>query len=173
MWSVGAAGTPAAYATGRKDVMLLRRSSALAIVLAFAGCSGKPAPGASATPPPSPSAYDLQKPLPSPLPEVAARVNGLPVAMWSVGARAKAAAGHEKEELTPERVAVLYREALGHLIDRELLFQEAVTRHLAADDTQVEQAYNQARVGYHDDAAWNAYLAEQGFDDAAFRTELR
>jgi peptidyl-prolyl cis-trans isomerase C len=66
-----------------------------------------------------------------------------------------------------------YRAATEQLVVRELLYAEAVARRTRADDAAVEQAYNEARVPYRDDAAWKAFLAEQGLDVASFRGELR
>jgi parvulin-like peptidyl-prolyl isomerase len=166
-------GSPCRERRQGRDRVSVRWIVVPAFLLGVSACSGsKPAAQASPVAPASPTEADLQKPLPNPLPEIAARVNGQALQMRLVGAQAKAVAEHQ-HDLTPEKVAALYRRALLRLIDRELLFQEALARGLQADDKQIEEAYNRARLKYREDAAWNDFLARQGLDDAAFRTEQR
>lgn len=131
-----------------------------------AACSGpRPAQEAvSATPSPTP---DPNRPLADPLPAIAARVNGQPVAIAGVHKLArKPANSHGK-------IALAYRQALEELIDRELLFQEALARRLSADDAAVERDYDEARVGHPSDAEWAEFLKGQFLDPQAFRAEVR
>jgi peptidyl-prolyl cis-trans isomerase C len=132
-------------------------------------CSGGPErtpipPPASAQPGASPD-IDGRTPLPSPLPEIAARVDG-----QAIGTRAVRLLA---EQQPPAEKPLAYRRALQQLIVRELLFQEAMKRNLKADEARLEQSYNEARLQYKDDAAWAAMLAEKGVDPQFFRTELR
>jgi peptidyl-prolyl cis-trans isomerase C len=110
-------------------------------------------------------------PLPSPLPEIAARVNGQTISLSTVRLFVNQSVPPGNAPGAPEPGA--YRQALQQAIVRELLFQEAVKRNLAADDARVEQAYNQARVRFKDDKAWATLLAGQGMDPQSFRAELR
>jgi peptidyl-prolyl cis-trans isomerase C len=123
---------------------------------------GVPAPPASADP---------NAPLPSPLPEIAARVNGQPLPTRSV--RILVEQGVRRGAIAADQRPRAYRAATEQLVVRELLYAEAVSRRLRADDARLEQAYNEARVPYRDDATWVAFLAEQGLDVASFRNELR
>ena len=151
--------------------------------LAVVSCSGggapspSPSPPAAAAPSAVPSAepgappeIDRVTPLPKPLPEVAARVNGQPISTRTVrviveqSGRGRGGAAEDP---------VVYRQALQHAILRELLFQEAMRRKIAANDAQVEQTYNEARVRFKDDKAWEAMLKGQGWDPQSFRNELR
>src|SRR5262245_11560028 len=154
-----------------------------ALSLAVLSCSGGGAP----SPPPSPAAavaaspvasadpgappeIDRVTPLPKPLPEVAARVNGQAIPTRTIRMMIdQSGAGRGAAPEDP----VLYRQALQQAVVRELLAQEAVRRKIVADDAQVEQAYNQARVRFKDDNAWAAMLKGQGWDPQSFRNELR
>ena len=128
-------------------------------------------PAARTSEPGAPPEIDRVTPLPSPLPEIAARVNGQPIVLRIVRLLAEQGAPPGKAPRSPEPGT--YRQALQQAIVRELLFQEALKRNLAADDARVEQAYNEARVRFKDDKAWTAMLAGQGLDPQAFRAELR
>lgn len=138
-------------------------------VLVLAGCSRATAPAAS--PGPLPPPVDAVTPLPEPLPQVAAKVNGQLVPLGNVeiiATRLLSEAGDQ-----PKDRPFAYRRALQQLIVRELLFQEALARKLKADDAKVEAAYNEARVPYPDDRAWVSFLAQQGIDADTFRREIR
>lgn len=156
-----------------------RGSFAAVLSLAcLTACSPAPsaAPVASAQGPTSgvpaqPASADPNAPLPSPLPEIAARVNNQPVPMRSV--RILVEEGAKRGAVPLDQKPRAYRAATEQLVMRELLYAEAVARRLRADDAVVEQAYNEARVNYRADAAWNAFLAQQGLDAASFRAELR
>ena len=129
------------------------------------------ASGSPASDPGAPPEIDRVTPLPSPLPEIAARVNGQPIALRIVRIMAEQSVPPGTPPRGPEPFA--YRQALQRAIVRELLFQEAVKRNVAADDARVEQAYNEARVRFKDDKDWAAVLAGQGLDAQSFRAELR
>jgi peptidyl-prolyl cis-trans isomerase C len=111
-------------------------------------------------------------PLPTPLPEIAGRVDGQPVPLRTVRVLAEQF-GRQTGRGGPAEEPALYRQALQQAILRELLLQEAVKRKIAAPDARVEQAYNEARVRFKDDKAWAAILAGQGLDPQSFRSELR
>jgi peptidyl-prolyl cis-trans isomerase C len=132
------------------------------------GCSERPRPAQAAaslaTPSPTP---DPDRPLPDTLPAIAARVNGQPIPIAGVHKMArKPANSHGK-------IPLAYRQALEELINRELLFQEALARRLSADDAAVQREYDEARVGHPNDAEWAAFLKGQFLDPQAYRAELR
>jgi peptidyl-prolyl cis-trans isomerase C len=139
-------------------------------------CSSGP-PGAP--PPASPAAgarkglppIDGVKPLPSPLPLVAARVNSHPIP--TINAKIIADESIARGTLSEQQKPLAYRQAVQQLVVRELLFAEAMSRKLTADARKVEQAYDEARIEYKDDKAWAAFLAAKGMDDQSFRAELR
>lgn len=137
-------------------------------VLSLCACSGGPAGPAPA---PSPSSSDPSRPLPSPLPDVVARINGRPVRLLSIVPLAKIELDRAKDR-EKARPAVL-RGALDRYIGRELLFQEALARGLRAEDSSIEQAYNQSRLLHPDEKDWEDTLKVQGLDPTSFRTELR
>ena len=145
---------------------MVRRLAAL-LLLASACSRDAPPPPASPLPPP----IDGETPLPSPLPEIAAKVNGQAIPLRFVELIAKRLlepAGNQAKDRP-----FAYRRATQQLVVRELLFEEAAARGLKAEDAKVEAAYNEARVPYPDDRAWLAFLAQQGLDADAFRRELR
>jgi peptidyl-prolyl cis-trans isomerase C len=111
-------------------------------------------------------------PLPKPLPEVAARVNGQPIPLRTVRLIVSQSAPQGGTGAAAED-PYTYRQALQQSIVRELLFQEAMRRKIKADDARVEQTYNEARVHFKDDKAWAAMLKQQGLDPQSFRSELR
>jgi parvulin-like peptidyl-prolyl isomerase len=142
------------------------RLAALAVLLASPACSRGPA-----GPAPAPSSTDPSRPLPSPIPDVVARINGQPVHFISIVPLAKTTldAAPDREKARP----TVLRAALDRYIGRELLFQEALTRGLQSDDAMIAKAYNQARLEHPDEQDWDDILRRQGLDQATFRTELR
>ena len=150
----------------------MRGFSLTALVLVAAACSrtgdgsAPSSPGASA--PAASPLVDRVAPLPSPLPEVVARVNGQPVPLNSV--RIFATRGGSLDD---RKAPGAFRDAVQHFVVRELLFQEAMRRGVKADDRAVEQKYDEAHLPYKDEKSWSAFLEQQGMDVQAFRTELR
>lgn len=141
----------------------------LAALLLLATACSRDAPPVPAGPLPPP--IDGETPLPSPLPEIAAKVNGQAIPLNFVEMVAKRLLEQAGNQAKDRPFA--YRRATQQLVVRELLFEEAAARGLKADDAKVEAAYNEARVGYPDDRAWLAFLAQQHMDADAFRRELR
>lgn len=145
---------------------VLRHLALSGVVLA--ACSGP----RSVAPTPEPiAAADPNRPLPSPLPEVAARVNGHPVSSVNVAVLAHQYLLSKQFSTTQKPLAM--RKALERLLDRELLVQEALARNLKADERGLQRAYDAVRVPYKEDQAWREYLAGQGLDEASFLAELR
>ena len=149
--------------------MSLRARLVLLLPLASAACAGGPP---SATPAPE-AVTEAQKlrPLPSPLPLVAARVNGQEISIRNVAIRV-----HESIELgkvSESRRNALFREALEQEVQRELLFQEAQKRGITADTLAVQRAYDQLRGHYPNPEEWKAFLRSRSLDDDTYRLELR
>lgn len=149
------------------------------VILVAAGCSRPAGPSASpsvdpafpSADPGAPPAIDRVTPLPSPLPDIVARVNGQVVRMQQVLGLAKKALqdSKDREKDTPGAV----RQAMHQYIVRELLFQEAMARGVAADTKQVEAAYDQVRAGFKDEKRFEESLADQGLDTRSYKEELR
>lgn len=140
-----------------------------AVALALAACS-RPAGAPASSPSP---ALDPGRPLPSPIPEVVARVNGQPIRIHQILPMAKAELDRvsvaDRDRKTPEAL----RRALEQYVERELLVQEALARGVAVDARRVDWAYDQMRQGHGDEAAWSEFLARRGMDEASLRGELR
>lgn len=135
--------------------------------LLLAACSGAP------TPSPSPANTDLGRPLPSPVPEVVARVNGQPIRIGQILPIAKSELDRVSEADRDRKRPEVVRRALEQYVDRELLLQEALARGVRADSRQVDWAYDQIRREHADEKAWEEYLAQQGMDPQSFKAELR
>ncbi len=134
-------------------------------------CSREPASQAPVTAAGAPPAIDRVTPLPVPIPEVVARVNGVPVPRGPVlalavrGLRGSVSADAER----PGAV----RQAMHQFIIRELLLQEAMTRGISASSQEVDAALDASRSSLKDEKAWAAKLAEEGLDPTTYRDELR
>lgn len=157
----------ASIATGGAGVM--RRASVTASLLLLTACVGAPRP--QATPGAATGPVDSQRPLPSPLPDVVARVNGQPIPLLRVALAARADQARAADRSQPDPLAL--RLAAQKLIARELLFQEALARGVQADARVVERAYDAERGRHLDETEWHMYLEKQGFTADAFRAELR
>jgi hypothetical protein len=116
---------------------------------------------------------DISRPLPSPVPEVVARVNGQPIHLAQLVPIAKAELAHPSAAEPERRKAEAVRRALQKYVERELLVQEALARGVTADSRQVDWSYDQLRREHADDAGWALFLAGQGMDPQSFRAELR
>ncbi len=140
-----------------------------ALLLAPAGCSRPPgAPAASPA-----AALDPARPLPSPIPDVVARVNGQPIRIHQILPVAKADLDRVSVAERDKRKPEVVRHALQRYIDRELLLQEALARGIEADSRDVDWEYDQLRSEHADEDAWDDFLAGQGMDLQSFRAELR
>lgn len=149
--------------------MSLRASLASILAVACAACAAGP-PSPTPAPEASTEAQKL-RPLPSPLPLIAARVNGQEISIRNVAIRV-----HESIELgkvSETRRNALFREALDEEVQRELLYQEAQRRGVTADTLAVQRAYDELRGHYPKDEDWKAFLRSRSLDDDTYRLELR
>jgi SurA N-terminal domain len=135
--------------------------------LLLAACSGAP------TPSPSPANRDPRRPLPSPVPEVVARVNGQPIRIGQILPIAKSELDRVPDADRDRKRPEALRHALEQYVDRELLLQEALARGIQADSRAVDWAYDQMRREHADEKAWAEFLAAQGMDPQSFKAELR
>ena len=147
--------------------------TALGLLSAMTGAC-MPRPEAASPPPPMslpPMALPSPPPLPDPLPEVIATVNGRPVPL--LHARIIVDQSYQGQTPTAHQKAVAYRRAMEQLIVRELLYQEAMQRKMRADAGAVERLRRQVRSEHKDEKAFRAFLATQGMDPRSFVEELR
>jgi len=151
----------------------MRAASALGLVpvLLVLATACRPATPAPSGPGPVTGEVDGQRPLPSPLPPVAARVNGQPILTLRVAALARPNADRGSADTGPNPRVL--REALRELMARELLFQEAVARGVQVDPRVVERAYDELRGAPASEADWLGQLRLEGLDAAALREEVR
>jgi peptidyl-prolyl cis-trans isomerase C len=130
-----------------------------------------PAPGAARAEPESPPPIDRVTPLPSPLPDVVARVNGQPIYLLQVVGLARESLQDSKDREKDKPGAL--RQAMHQYVVRELLLQEAQARKISADPRRLEETYNDLRVKYRDDKDWAELLAQQGHTPQSFKEDLR
>jgi hypothetical protein len=143
------------------------RSAVAALALGLAACSGAPSPS------PSPASLDPGRPLPSPVPEIVARVNGQPIRIGQILPLARSELTRIPEADRDQKKPEVVRRALQQYVDRELLLQEALARGVQADSREVDWAYDQARQGHADEKDWAKFLAQQGMDAQSFKAEMR
>jgi hypothetical protein len=137
--------------------------SSLVLALVLGACA-RPEGGAST---------DANRPLPSPVPEIVARVNGQAIRLGQIVPMARAELESLPEAERDGKKPEALRRALEKYVDRELLVQEALSRGVEADSRQVDWAYDQMRREHPDDKAWERFLAGQGMDPQSLRAELR
>jgi hypothetical protein len=143
------------------------RAALVLLVLLPAACSRGPAAA------PSSAAADPSRPLPSPVPEVVARVNGREIRLQQILPMAKLELDRVSVQDREQRKPEVLRHALQAYVERELFVQEAIARGVEADSRAVDWAYDQMRREHPDDEAWEEFLAGQGMDPNTFRAELR
>jgi parvulin-like peptidyl-prolyl isomerase len=155
-----------------RSILLAGLSLILGVTVACKGESGPAGGGQTpARDPGAPPEIDRTSPLPEPLPDIAATVNGHAIPIRNVKVLADSAMFGQK--LPPDQKPYMYRKAMHQFIIRQLLFDEAVARGLTADQKRMDAAENEARAPYGDDKAFNTFLSSQGMDLEAFKTELR
>lgn len=150
------------------------RRAAIAIVwtISALACSPGAAPqGAAASPSASPA--DPGRPLPSPVPEVVARVNGQAIRIGQILPVAKAQIERVTLGERSRRKPEILRAALAQYVERELLLQEALARGISADTASVQRAYDQMRRDHPDEREWAEALAKQALDPQSVKDELR
>lgn len=163
----------------REESLGKKRAGSAWFLLVALGCSRPGGPQSSPPPglaspsanPGAPPAIDRITPLPTPLPDIVARVNGEAVRIHQVLSLAKKALKDSKEREKDMPGAV--RQAMEQYIVRELLFQEAMARGVSADTKRVETAYDQVRAGFKDELRFRESLADQGLDPQSYKQELR
>jgi hypothetical protein len=148
------------------------------VALAFAvsltlACSAGRGPGAAAASPSPALSADPARPLPSPVPEVVARVNGEAIHLGQLLPMAKAELDRvslsQRDRMKPQ----VLRHALDRYIERELLVQEALAQGVTADTRAVDRAYDKLRGEHADESDWQDFLARQGLAAESLKAELR
>jgi peptidyl-prolyl cis-trans isomerase C len=153
----------------------------LAIGLAAAGCSKKPAeaPKAAGTPAPgqaapaAPGQPAAPKPVPAQLPDVLARVNGAAINRADFDralAQLQAQAGGP---VPPERRDAIYRQVLDQLIGFKLLSQEAQARKLNVPDAEIEGKLGDIKKQFPNEQAFTAALAERQMTPEGLKNDIR
>lgn len=156
----------------------MRQTHAILVLAAvlLGGCSvseDAPVSAVSSSPSPSSEQEDPTRPLPDPLPDVVARVNGQPIHLAEVLPLLRDELRKYLPGQRAEKTPLTLRRALSRYIDQELLVQEALARGVEADTRAIEKDYDRARQDHPDDEEWGDHLASLGFDDQSFKAALR
>lgn len=150
----------------------MRAAIAIALTTLPLACSPGPAPQAAAASP-SASPAEPGRPLPSPVPDVVARVNGRAIRIGQILPIAKAQIERVTIGERSRRKPEIVRAALAQYVERELLLQEALARGISADTASVQRAYDQMRREHPDEGEWAEALAMQALDPQSVKDELR
>jgi len=142
----------------------------LASLFALVACSGSEAPRVAEV---SPTPENLARPLPDPLPDVLARVNGRAIRLAEVVPLTRDELRRFMPKDRDAKTPIVLRRALQRYIDQELLLQEALARGVEADTRVIEHEYDQARREHPDEEAWVAFLGQLGFEPQSFKAALR
>jgi len=113
----------------------------------------------------------VDAPLPSPLPDIVARIDGEPVYLRQITPLVRSKLDHAGDPAKDK--PVLMREALREYVDRELLLREAMAQGVQPDTRRVQQLYDSARAEFKDEEQWKASLLGRGLDPQSFKVELR
>jgi parvulin-like peptidyl-prolyl isomerase len=106
---------------------------------------------------------------------VAARVNGVPIGSAEVQAAidARLPLASDQQDISPEKRAVMRREALEGLIDGELRYQEALRLRVRVMPQEIEQALERARQAYRGGPeAFERALRESGTTVEQLRSSM-
>ena len=154
----------------------------IGLSLALLSCSGgggtppaSPPRAAAPAPTPEPGArplVDRVTPLPQPLPEIVAEVNGKPIFLRTIRVLVNVFGNWGDGRVGAENPAA-YRNAVQRGIERELLIQEADRRKIVADDAAMERHYNDVLMRYKGDKPWAEALDSVAMDPEAYRNYLR
>jgi peptidyl-prolyl cis-trans isomerase C len=139
-----------------------------------APASAAPAAGPSAPAPgATPTAAPAVKPVPAQLPEIMARVNGLPIDRAEFERAVKSLEGQAGGPVPPERRDVIYRQLVDQLIGMKLLAQESVARKIVVPDTEVEGRLTEVKKPFPNEQAFTAALAERQLTLDKLKAEIR
>ena len=170
----------------RKGVNV-RRAVSIFVIAALAACSrtapasAKPqtTPATSAAPAqPAPSApaatpqATTAKPVPAPLPEVVARVNGETISGKDLDDAVRTVAGRAGP-IPPDERDRVYRGVLDNMIGYRLMIQEAKARKVAVTDADIDAQVSQIRAQFPSDAQFQQALAAQKTTLEAVRNDTR
>jgi hypothetical protein len=141
------------------------------LVSAIACSQGKPPVPAGGN---AAASADPSRPLPNPLPDVVARVDGRAISIWQILPLAKTELDGVPETEREKRRPEVLRRALDTYVERELLLQEALSRGIQADARAVDWSYDQMRREHADESEWRSFLGMRGYaSPQSFRAELR
>jgi peptidyl-prolyl cis-trans isomerase C len=105
--------------------------------------------------------------------EVAARVNGTPIARRTATEVFEASVAQLDAPLPPAEAAALRKEALDSLIEFELLYQESQARHLRVSDSAVADTIRTTQDRFGSPAAYRQALSEKGLTPQDIERDTR
>ena len=127
----------------------------------------------SGTPPGAPTPPAPPKPVPTELPAVVARVNGEDVKKEDFERMIKTIEARAGQPIPPDRRDEILRNLLDQLVVYTLLNQEAKTRGLTANDTEIEAKVKEVRQQFPTQEAFEKALKDRGMTLDGFRKDAR
>jgi len=128
------------------------------------------APGAAGAPAMTPPAV---KPVPAQLPEIVARVNGVPVDRGEFERAVRSLEGQAGGPVPPDRRDAIYRQLVDQLVALKLLSQECVARKIPIPDTEVDARLAEVKKPFPNEQAFSAALAERQMTLDKLKSEIR
>ena len=160
----GSAGTTQAATTP---------AAATAAKPAGSGQTGAPSPGQPAAAPGQPAAAPPPKPVPAQLPDVVARVNGEDVKKADFDRMIKTMEGRAGQTVPPDRRDEIYRGALDQLVVYTLLKQEAKTRNIKIEDSEIDAKMQEVKGQFPTQEAFDKALKDRAMTVDGLKSDAR
>jgi len=141
-------------------------AAATAAKTAGSSQTGAPTPGQPAVAPPP-------KPVPAQLPDILARVNGEDVKKADFDRMIKTMEGRAGQAVPPDRRDEIYRGALDQLVVYTLLKQEAKTRNIKIEDTEIDAKMQEVKGQFQTQAAFEQALKERNMTVDSLKSDAR
>lgn len=135
--------------------------------------TGSAAPATGAAAPGTPAQEAAPKPVPAELPDVVARINGMPVARSEFERAIRNVEMRAGRSVPPDQRDAVLRNVLDELIAFKLVLTEAQARSIVVNDPDVEARIAEIRKQFKTDAEFQQALKQRQITLDQLRTETR
>jgi peptidyl-prolyl cis-trans isomerase C len=146
---------------------------AVALVTACKKSPADAAKGNTSTPAAAGQAAAAAKPVPAQLPDVLARVNGVPVERGEFDRALKSLEAQAGAAVPAEQRDTVYRQMLDQLIALKLLSQESISRKVAISETDVDGRFQQVKGQFPNEEAFTSALAQRQMTPDKLKADIR